>query len=522
MNDADLWEALTKAGVRPDSATAIVMSHRRMSNADLWERVVANGASPDAATTIVRARSASPSAAAPTASTASANTDVSLRNVGRAFTQGATLGFGDELGLTDRDAEKAFKQNHPGVDFAAKFLGGALAPAAAALLAPEAAATAGGAALIGAGAGALSGIGEGETPKERAIGGVVGGTIGAAGGLLGRGVSSVVGKIADRINPSRTVTRAAGELLTPDVAQRMAEVNALAPGGASIASSTAPQLGARTSRFMSMARGVGANPDAAAAAEAAVTTQRTALKLGQGELGAKMDALAGDIPVTRELRDAIVKARDVLGAKVPKVLADAPADANPLGLEKSVPFSFDEETPTLDVQDLRDVLSRLRYLSRQAEKRGVEANGITTRDINDARDAVQRALYRHAPGFAPLDRNYALLSDQVRQVDRLIKTIQLSRQNYAGNTAYGATAGSLGGSLPHGAQSATLHLLEHLLTNRSKAADAVYRSILLPAGADAVQRFAPTSTRVMNAVANGAFASGASRVAGLLGLPDEP
>lgn len=509
MNDADLWEILTRAGIHPDSATAIVRSHRSLGDADLWERLVANGADQNAATAIVRARGTE------------SNTNVNWQNLGRSFTQGATFGFGDELGLTDRDAEKAFKHDHGGFDFTMKLLGGLVAPAIAAFAAPEAAATAGGATLIGAGTGALTGIGEGETGKGRLIGGVAGGTLGAAGGLLGHGIGKAVGKIADRISPDRAVARAATSVLTPDVAQRMTEVNALAPGGASIASSAFPQIGTKTSRFMSMARGVGANPDAAAATEAALTQQRTALKLGQGVLGAKMDALEGDVPITLEMRDALMKAREVLGSKVPKVFDAEPVDANPLGLEKSMPFAFDEEPQTLSAQELRDVLSRLKYASRQAEKRGVEANGITTHDINEARDAVQRELYRRVPGYAPLDRQYALLSDQVRQVDKLIKTVQQSRQNYAGNAAYGATAGSLGGSLPHGAQSATLHLIDKLLTNRSKAAGAVYRAVLSPSGPDALQRLGPSRAPLLDAIAHGVVASSAARFPGLLGFPDE-
>src|SRR5690348_5066537 len=65
------------------------------------------------------------------------------KGVGRALVQGATYNFGDELGLTNRDAEKAFQQNHPVADFLAKMVGGVAAPAAAVIAAPSLATLAG-------------------------------------------------------------------------------------------------------------------------------------------------------------------------------------------------------------------------------------------------------------------------------------------------------------------------------------------------------------------------------------------
>src|SRR3954469_17339315 len=55
---------------------------------------------------------------------APSDSGISWRDIGRAATQGATFGFGDELGLTDRAKESAFKQGHPVVDFLAKMGGG--------------------------------------------------------------------------------------------------------------------------------------------------------------------------------------------------------------------------------------------------------------------------------------------------------------------------------------------------------------------------------------------------------------
>jgi hypothetical protein len=75
--------------------------------------------------------------AAPAAPAAPADNSPTLRDVGRSLLQGATFGFGDELGMTDRAKEKQFAAAHPYYDFGLKMLGGAVAPAAAVFAAPE-------------------------------------------------------------------------------------------------------------------------------------------------------------------------------------------------------------------------------------------------------------------------------------------------------------------------------------------------------------------------------------------------
>ena len=138
---------------------------------------------------------------------------------------------------------------------------------------------------------------------------------------------------------------------------------------------------------------------------------------------------------------------------------------------------------TVDVQVLRDALSRLRYMARQAAKRGTEANGPTTYEIKAARNALQSFLYDKnvAPGFAELDRKYGEMMDMQRQVDKLLKTVRLSRQNHAANAAYKATSGSLGGSLPQGRMGVVMSALDKMLTNKPGSAQAV-SDYLLRAG----------------------------------------
>lgn len=419
---------------------------------------------------------------------------ITARGLGRSFTQGATFNFGDELGLTDRSAEKAFQQAHPVADFFAKLGGGLLAPAAAVVAAPAAAMTLPGAIALGGITSALAGAGEGTDAASRAKGAVTSGLLGAGMGATGYGVGKVVGGIAntvaDRMNPERAVARAAQSVLTPATVARMKTVDALAPGGTSVASATFPADATNaTSRFLSMVRGIGANPNAARAAEGQLMGQKAAIKAGTDAVGANMDALAAkEVSVTPSLRNALIRTKSVLGGKAPPVPSKEVADINPLGIEKSTPFEFDPGRKTLSVEELRDALTRIRYAVRQAEKRGTEANGATLYELKAARSALTKEVYDAVPDYAELDAQYATLKNEQRQVDKLTKTVRLSRQNYAGNEAFKATAGSLGGSLPRGSHSVIMSALDKILTNKAGAADAVARYVTRPGGPEMVDQ----------------------------------
>lgn len=187
MNDADFWEALRKAGVPADKATALVQSHRSLSDADLWEQLKASGVKPDAATELVKVRGVG-AAPSPAPTPAKATPGEQFIN---SILQGVTLNYGDELmGLLGGDAvrdrvreiDAQTKNEHPIADAATKTVAGAIpfllggGEAKGAGLLYNAARGAG----IGATTGAIAGSGEGTDAASRSQGALVGGGLGAA------------------------------------------------------------------------------------------------------------------------------------------------------------------------------------------------------------------------------------------------------------------------------------------------------------------------------------------------------
>lgn len=169
------------------------------------------------------------------------------------------------------------------------------------------------------------------------------------------------------------------------------------------------------------------------------------------------------------------------------------------------------EPETVDIQVLRDALGRLRYMARNAAKRGTEANGPTTYEIKAARNALQKAIYEHEPKFAQLDSDYGTMMDQQRQVDQMLKTVRNSRTMHAANKAYGATSGSLGGSLPQGRMGIVYSALDKMLTNKAGAADAVAQYITKPGDPRLLQQLLkynkPLSAKVRGSLNAGTAAS---------------
>jgi hypothetical protein len=423
-----------------------------------------------------------------------ADTALSAHNAGRAAVQGATFGFGDELHLTDPKAETAFKKAHPVVDFLSKLGGGIVAPAVATAAAPEVLGTATAAAGIGALTGGLTAAGEdnGGSITDRAKSAAGGAALGAPAALVGYGgakmIGGGIGAIIDRLFPTRAGTRAVGkaaaDILSPsDVARAAARqdaVNAIAPGASSPASAAVPATGKPIPRFTSLVRGVGASPTAAASAEQSLSGQVAAQQAGRKVIGAQIDALASDVPVTPDLVSALSKARVVLGGKAPAVTP---------------------ETQVVSTNDIREALSQLSFIGRQLEKGGINANGITKNDVQQATSALRSVLYTHEPRFAPLDQQYAQLANETRSTNRLLNEVQVSRRNYPANVAYGTGSGSLGGSLPKGTASAVKSLIDNILTNKTATADAVARMVVRPGAsvADLVAA-APGKARVGPAV----------------------
>jgi hypothetical protein len=465
------------------------------------------------------------------------NTDINLRNLGRAAGQGMTFGMGTKFGL-DPDAQKAFALAHPVANFLSELAGGAVAPAVAVAAAPEALglATLGGAATLGAASGILNGVGQPDadaSTADRLKGGAIGGLFGAAGGAAGYGVGKVIAPIASKaaaiVKPQWAATRAVagaakGLLDDPNaIAAHMDEMNTLAPGSSSVASATIAQDGTDQSRFLPMVRGTGASPEAAAGVEAKIVAQRAAIDAGKKALGAKMNALqTSDIPITPKVRDAMNLVKPVLGAKAPSMPPPPPnmfGAVPPAGLQSASMSAFganpavlNPAATTMSLEEARDALSRLRYLSRQQEVLGVSANGITKHDVNQARIALQEVVYDHRPDFAPLDRQYAKLSTEEGATEDELTQVQRSRAAHAGNAAFGTTAGSLGGSLPSGAHGVVMNLFDNILTDKAAAADAVQRLVVQPGGADMVQRLlskapGPGLPKVTGAMRAGLFSA---------------
>ncbi len=241
MNPADLWELLTKHGIAPDSATAIVQTHAGMGDADLWERLTQNGASPDAATSIVKARGTPDVSAARGASGTFGNepapdTRVTGTNLGRSFMQGATFNFGDKgMGL-DPAAQKAFQSAHPIANALGEIAGGAVAPIAAATAFPALATGAGALGLMGT-VGALSGAGAADpnapdatimTPMgtysvpSRIIGAGIGGTLSTLLGKAGQKVAEAAGPTISAVLRSRAAPTVGAQEVAMDATRKAA------------------------------------------------------------------------------------------------------------------------------------------------------------------------------------------------------------------------------------------------------------------------------------------------------------
>lgn len=495
MGDADLWEMLKQAGIAPDSATAIVQSHKGLSDPDLWERLVQNGAQKDAATRIVQARGGDDD-----------GSSLTLGNAARSLGMGATYGMGSSTSLPsamrlDPAKARAFAKANPTSDFLLRMAGGALAPIAAAAAAPELATGALAAAGTGAAAGAVGAMGEDSDQNipasERLKRGAVGAAVGAPLGLLGHGlVAGAIkggGAIADRLMPARAARNAvsgaaAGLIDDPGaVAARMDEIDKLAPGGSSPASASVAPATAKP-WLSRLVRGVGADTDAGRAATTRLTAQADALAKGQKAIGSQIDALNTDVTISPRIRAAMAEAKRVLGGAGPELPpASSASFPAPAGFQPTSQ-TYVPPAKTVGTADMRDLLSRLSFKMRGLLAQGTDANGVNLHDVAQARAALRSALYGEVKGFQPLDTQYAKLSDELRAVEELMPEVERSRMNHGGNSAYGTTAGSIGGSLPQGAHSVAMTALDNLLAHdKGAAAREVSRAVLAPGDGSVVR-----------------------------------
>ncbi|MDE2022309.1 MAG: hypothetical protein KGI71_05370 [Patescibacteria group bacterium] len=315
---------------------------------------------------------------------------------------------------------------------------------------------------LGAASGALNA--DPESTGQRIAGTLTGGLLGGAAGGLAHGLTGAGGMVARRFMPEIGVRGAARNLLAPADLAEMFTANELAPGGASVATSSRPEVGLASSRFLPMIRAIGENPVAAAHAESDVIGQKAALNSARKAVGNQMQQITGQVPATSDLRSALLKASDLIGEKrVPSLRTDQESGTN-----------------GYDVQDLRDALSRLRFGMRSLEKRGTEAPGITKKDYADVIQSITNAVNDFSPTFGRLDDQYARIMNQTRAANDVLKTVQRSRANYAGTDAFSKDAESLGASI-HGRPSLYMHL-RNILTNPSGTAEAVRRLVVQPGG----------------------------------------
>jgi hypothetical protein len=420
------------------------------------------------------------------------DTKVSAKNLGRSALNQALFQFGDEMGVLDRGKNEAFQKGHPIASGAARVVGGAVAPIAAALLGPPALATAGGAAAIGGIGGLLSGAGGGTDLESRSHGAALEGAVGLIAGPIGYGIGKyggkAVGAIMDRFKPERGVARGVAGVMSPEVATTMTEVNAIAPGGASPATANVPKVGVDESRFTDLIANLGASPKAAAAAEADVMGQRGSLMAAKARIGAQMDALDGLMPDSRDLRVALKHAREV-GVKVPK--------------------------GKLSIQEVRDVLSQLRSMN--------PSQGVSKHAVGTAREAVREALHAADPAIAALDRQYAIVLDHLGKSENVLKTIQGARSGGAGAEGFKSVSGPLGIPVAR-SRHAVAHILDKVLTNKAGAADAVAQYITKPGGPEligALLKKVPPAHPVARAVTKGITTAMPPAMRGLLFPPDE-
>lgn len=237
LSNADAWDALTKAGVQPDSATAIVKGRDSMAPADLWDRLTANGARPDDATSLVsamhpgatpKAQPSLPAGYAPGAGESALVHGLDAPTFGLGMK--AAAGIGHLVTGAPYDAIRASQQaavakqanDHP-IASAAGTVAGALAnPLNFALPgvggAESVAGAAGRSAVQGGAFGAADAAGHsegdiGDRLKATALGAVTGA---GTAGLLGAGMAGVKGALSNAFSPTSQIMKAINESGGPD------------------------------------------------------------------------------------------------------------------------------------------------------------------------------------------------------------------------------------------------------------------------------------------------------------------
>lgn len=405
--------------------------------------------------------------------------DPTARDYLRAGASGATLGFNDEIaglmaaivpgGKDYKTMRDEVRGNQSGAEYvapkrmmAAELVGGLL-PAIATAGAGSAGAAAGAgskalqAVKISGLLGGASGLGHSDADniagmaKDTAIGAGVGA---AAGGALSLGTSAggrAIGAIADRLNPSRAVTRAVATQIPDNAAATIARQETLAPGTAVLAD-LSPEMTAMT-------RVVGADAETGVTARVAAEGRKDALKQARNALGPRYDALQRAIPVDDALRDILRKANENVSGN---------------------------ETDFLRLQRIR---SDLRADIKVARRPNVK------RELGDIERDLTEWISARVPEAEKLDADYKFLSGRLKNADDLLKEVTGSSKNYAGHSVGGVQAGSVGGSLPQGARGMVQFVADALGPDRAARARAVNQLLLTPGDATKTALEAITKAR---------------------------
>jgi hypothetical protein len=362
----------------------------------------------------------------------------------RSATQGFLLGGADELGLVDREADRAFAAEHPilsagarMVGAAAPFVAGPLAPGALAArgafaTVPRAIATG---AAIGGATGAVSGALEAE-PGQRTAMGAVGGVMGT---VLGGGIPGVVGgakalfqpagktaqgiikQAADRAGGEQALlnrvdqfrrTGRANDITVMDLGRPMVGVADLAANNSDVAADRiAPVLLRRQSDVRARMLGdvqdvlqTPALPNAARATESLAEGTRAwaggpagyeGLRQANPDLSAitiKMRLPGGGVVHTQTGQEL----QDIL--RQPQVV-DAFRRANRTGLIGDTP---DLGNPSF--QKLQDVKEAMDDLASSAFRAG---NGNEGTRLAQSRDALVQWMTTNVPGYSGVAEEYA-------------------------------------------------------------------------------------------------------------------
>lgn len=398
----------------------------------------------------------------------------SLRDAGRSGLSGLTLGFNDEFagGLaklkgkdytTARDEvrrnDAAAKYASPVATAVTEFAGG-MAPAlvGGAPMAAAKGAGFGARALRNAGTaglfGAAAGAGHSEEEdaagiaKDAAITGGLSAGIGGGMSLMGSGGAAIGRSIRDARNPQDAVLRASASQMPDDAAATVARQESLAPGTA-VAADLSPGMAEQVS-------GVGADAAAGMGARKAAEARVEQLQQTLQKFGQQYQQINKKLTVDTDLR---------------KILAE--------GADKGVKSAVKVLTPGAKEVDFA-TLHRFRS-NLLADLRHVKDNSMKKHDKGELAEKITEWLSRHAPEITPLDKGYAFLNKALAAAENTLEKVSKSSSNYAKSSAYGAEAGSVGGSLPSTPRGVISDAMQRMFSpDRAARGRAVNETLLTP------------------------------------------